>query len=171
MIDGQAILDERARRLAAASADVTIATGAEVLEVATFILSGERYAIETRYIREIVPLADFTPVPRSPSFLFGVVNLRGEVLAVFDLRPLLGLGQGSISDLFRVIVLGRERAEFGVLADAVHEVTTFPTAALFDLPGTDDRQRYVRGVTTEALVVLDGQLVLNDTQFSIDDGR
>ena len=171
MIDGQAILDERARRLAAAIADVTFATGAEVLEVATFTLSGERYAIETRYIREIVPLADFTPVPRSPSFLFGVVNLRGDVLAVFDLRPLLGLGQGSISDLFRVIVLGRERAEFGVLADAVHEVTTLPAAALFDLPGTDGHHRFVRGVTTEALAVLDGQLVLNDTQFSIDDGR
>ena len=73
--------------------------------------------------------------------------------------------------MYRVIVLGTERAEFGVLADAVHEVTRFPAAALFDLSGTDDHHRYVRGVTTEALAVLDGQLVLNDTRFSIDDGR
>jgi purine-binding chemotaxis protein CheW len=170
MIDGQAILDERARRLAAPIGDAANATQAELLEVATFTLSGEQYAIETRYVREIVPLADFTPVPRSPNSLFGVVNLRGEVLAVFDLRPLLGLGQGSISDLFRVIVLGRERAEFGVLADAVDDVRMLP-ADLFDLPGSDDQHRYVRGVTTEALAVLDGELVLNDTRFYIDDGR
>ena len=92
MIDKRAILDERARRLAAPISDATIAT--EVLEVATFTLSGERYAIETRYVREIVALADFTPVPGGPSVLFGVVNLRGDVLAVFDLRSLLGLARG-----------------------------------------------------------------------------
>ena len=171
MIDGQAILAERARRLAAVIGGAADAAASDVLEVAAFTLAGERYAIETRYIREIVPLADFTPVPRGPSFLFGVVNVRGDILAVFDLRALLGLTQGTISDSFRVIVLGTERAEFGVLADAVHEVTTFPAAAVLDPPGTDDRRRYVRGVTAEALAVLDGRLVLNDTRFAIDDGR
>jgi purine-binding chemotaxis protein CheW len=171
MIDGQAILDERARRLAVKIDDAAAAPAGEIFEVATFSLSGERYAIETKYIREIVALADFTPVPHSPNFLFGVVNLHGDVLAVFDLRPLLGLGRGSISDLFRVIVLGEERAEFGVLADGVDEVTTIAAAALFDLPGTDDQHRYVRGVTADALALLDARFVLDDTRFSINDGR
>ena len=171
MTDEQTILDDRARRLAVVIGDASTAASAAAIEVATFTLSGEQYAIETRYIREIIPLADFTPVPLGPSFLFGVANVNGNVLAVFDLSPLLGLGQGSISDLCRVIVLGTERAEFGVLADAVHEVTTFPTPTLFDLARGDDQHRYVRGVTADALAVLDGQLMLNDSRFSIDDGR
>ncbi|HKI18776.1 MAG TPA: chemotaxis protein CheW [Isosphaeraceae bacterium] len=171
MIDDQEILDERARRLAMVSADTVAATGPGVLEVVTFTLSGERYAIETRYVREIVPLADFTPVPRSPAFLFGVINLRGEVLAVFDLRPVFGLTQGTISDLFRVIVLGNDCPEFGVLAETVHEVTAFPTNALYDLPAAGNHHAYLRGVTAEMLALVDGQLVLNDPLFSVNDGR
>lgn len=171
MIDRRAILDERARRLAAVTGDPEIARGAEWLEVVTFALSGERYAIETLAIREIVPLAGFTPVPGGPSHLFGVINLRSEVVAVFDLRPLLGLRQRRISDLCRVIVLGTERAEFGVLADAANEVIAFPASALFESRALADRGTFVRGVATDALVVLDGRLMLNDSRFSIDDGR
>jgi len=168
MIDKRAILDERASRLAAGGGEAAT-TPVDDIEVATFTLAGEQYAIETRYAREIIPLADFTPVPAGPNFLFGVVNLRGEILAVFDLRPLLGLVGDSISDLFRVIVLGTERAEFGVLVDAVHEVTTLPAAAVLELAGTDDRRRYVRGATKEALALLDGRLLLDDARFFLNE--
>lgn len=167
MIDKRAILDERARRLAAVAGEAATPP-AEELEVATFTLAGEEYAIETRYVREIIPLGDFTPVPGGPNFLFGVVNLRGEILAVFDLRPLLGLAGERISDLFRIIVLGNPRAEFGVLVDAVHEVTKLPLAVVLDIPGTDEHHRYVRGVTKDALVLLDGGLLINEPRFALD---
>jgi purine-binding chemotaxis protein CheW len=171
MIDRRSMLDERARRLATITGDLADLQPTERLEVVTFSLSGERYAVETYAIREIVPLAGFTPVAGGPRHLFGVVNLRSDVLAVFDLRPLLGLGQRRISDLFRVIVMGTERAEFGVLADAADEVVTFAASTLFDPLALAERHRFVRGVASDALVVLDGRLMLNDARFSIDDGR
>ena len=82
---------------------------------------------------------------------------------------MLGLVGDSISDLFRVIVLGSERAEFGMLVDAVHEVTTLPAAAVLELAGTDDRRRYVRGATKEALALLDGRLLLDDARFFLNE--
>jgi purine-binding chemotaxis protein CheW len=171
MIDRRSLLDERARRLARVTGDVAAAQPAERLEVVTFALSGERYAIETYAIREIVPLAGFTPVPGGPRHLFGVINLRSDVVAVFDPRPLLGLEQRSISDLCRVIVMGIERAEFGVLVDAADEVIAFAASTLFDPLALAERHSFVRGVATDTLVVLDGRLMLNDARFSIDDGR
>src|SRR3546814_4484079 len=81
-----------------------------------------RYAVETRYVREVTRFADFTTVPGAPNFVVGVTNLRGGVLVVFDLRKILGIPAPGLTDLSRVIVHGRERAEFGILADAVHEV-------------------------------------------------
>jgi purine-binding chemotaxis protein CheW len=171
VIDRRSTLDERARRLATATRDVATLQPAERLEVVTFALSGERYAIETHAIREIVPLAGFTAIPGGPRHLFGVVNLRSEVVAVFDLRPLLGLEQRRISDLCRVIVMGTARAEFGVLADAADEVIAFAASTLFDPLALAERHGFVRGVASDALVVLDGRLMLSDRRFSIDDGR
>lgn len=168
MIDKQAILDERARRLAVRGAEAAATPDASI-EVATFTLAGERYAIETHFIREVIPLVHFTPVPRGPKFLFGIVNLYGTILAVFDLRPLLGLEGETISDVCRVIVLGTERAEFGVIVDAVHEVTKLPASSVLDLVWSDERRRFVRGMTKEALALLDGRRILDDAQFLLNE--
>ncbi len=145
----------------------------EVLEVATFILANERYALETRHIREVVRFSEFTPVPGAPDFLVGLLNLRGEVLAVFDLRKFFGVPYKGVSDLSRVIVLGGERAELGVLADGAHEVMTLRIDEVFEPPGSvaGIGREYLRGVTKDALIVLDGAALLQATQLFIDQGE
>jgi purine-binding chemotaxis protein CheW len=115
----KAVMDERARALARVPARPPRA--AEVMKVAVLTLARERYAIETRYVRRVVRLEDLTPIPGAPEFLSGVINLRGEILDVFDLRVLFGLAAGAATERSRVVVLGDDRDEFGVLADAAHE--------------------------------------------------
>ncbi len=164
----RAVMEERARLLA--RVPVQPALAAEVLEVATFALANERYAIETRYVREVVRFTDFTPVPGAPDFLVGITNLRGEILAVIDLKKFFGIATRGVTDLARVIVLGGERAEFGVLADAAQEVLRLRTDEVLEPPGSLSGigREYLRGLTQDALIVLDGKVLLQDTRLVID---
>ena len=161
------ILDERARRLALA--EETAASRAEQVEVLTFCLSKERYAIEMRYVLEVVKFANLTPAPGGTSFFRGFTNLRGEILAVFDLRELLGVHGRPISDLFRIIVVGDDRAEFGMLADLVEEAVTLPISELVSSTEATTGKDFVRGLTKDALILLDGGALLTDSRLYVDD--
>jgi purine-binding chemotaxis protein CheW len=141
------------------------------LEVVTFALAGEHYAVETRLVREVVRLTDYTALPGAPPFLVGVLNLRGDILAVIDLRVFLGVPVQGLTDLARVLVLGVERAEFGVLSDATHEVRTLRLDEVLPPPDstTGIGRQFLRGVTREALIVLDGAVLLQDGRLFIDE--
>ena len=103
----RAVMDARARALARVPAAPTRA--AEALEIATFALAHERYGVETRFVREVVRLTDYARLPAAPPFLVGVVNLRGEILALIDLRTFFNLPAADLTDLARVLVLGDQR--------------------------------------------------------------
>lgn len=164
----RAILERRARELA--RAPESLPSPAEVLEVVRFTLADDRYALETRHIREVVRLTDVTPVPGAPESLLGVVNLRGEVLALFDLRRIFGIPADRLEPRARVLVLGGDRAEFGILAEEVHELQRLPREALLEPPASisDVGRELLQGVTAGALAVLDGALLLRDARFHID---
>src|SRR6185312_5009031 len=85
----RAILEERARLLARIP-PAPPAVG-ESLQVVVFRLGDERYALETQYVREVVRLSDYAPLPGAPAFVLGILNLRGEILSVLDLRPFCGV--------------------------------------------------------------------------------
>jgi purine-binding chemotaxis protein CheW len=165
------VMVERARALARVPAEA--AGAGEVLEVVVFALAGERYALATRLVREVVRLTDFTPLPGAPDFVVGVTNLRGHILAIFDLRKFFGLALRGLTDQTRLLVLGEERAEFGILADTAYEVTTLRTYAIHPPPGSvaGVAREYLLGVTAEALVVLDGAVLLQDRRLFIDQGE
>ena len=164
----RAVLVERARALARVPPEAPDAS--EVVRVVTFALADERYAVEARYVREVTRLGEHTPVPGAPDFLVGVVNLRGDILAVFDLRKLFDLAPGAVTDMSRILVLGEDRAEFGVLADEAQEVRALRTAELLEAPASVGGvgREYLRGVTEEALAVLDGDVLLRDHRLFID---
>ena len=167
----RAVMEARARALAQVPPQAPLAD--EILELVTFGLAGEHYAIETRCIREVVRFSEYTPVPGGPDFLVGLLNLRGDILAVFDLRQSFGLARQEVTDLARVIVLGDERAEFGVLADAVDEVRTVRTEEVLEPPASVSGigRELLRGVTKDALIVLDGTVLLQNSRFFIDQGE
>jgi purine-binding chemotaxis protein CheW len=161
----RALLLARARQLARVPAAPPVA-GA-VLELVGFVLAGERYGIESRFVREVARLTRFTPVPGTPAFVLGVTNLRGEILALFDLRQLLGVVTEGVTDPGRIVVLGEHRREFGLLADAGSEVLLLPAASIAPTEAAWGRA-YVRGVSPDGVIVLSGEALLGDPRLTLD---
>lgn len=165
--DDQQILRARARVLARIP-ERAPAQGS-TLELLEFRLAQERYAIETRFVQEVHPLSELTPLPGTPSFMLGIVNLRGRILPVYDLKRFFDLPERGITDLHRVIFVQGHDLELGLLADVVVGVRSLAADQLQpSLPTlTGVRADYLKGVTDERLVVLDLDRVLSDPKILI----
>jgi purine-binding chemotaxis protein CheW len=146
------------------------APAAETLfELLEFRLAQERYAVETRHVREVYPLKDLTPLPCTPPFMLGIVNVRGHILPVLDLKKFFELPEQGLSDLHRIIIVRGNDLEFGLLADIIVGVRAVPVEALQpSLPTlTGIRSDYLKGVTAEGLVVLDLARILADPKIIV----
>jgi purine-binding chemotaxis protein CheW len=163
----RAILDARARELA--HVQTPARPPAAHLDLIIFGLARERYAIETRFVREVNRLVHFTPVPGTPAFVVGVTNFRGIVTAIIDIRSFFNLQVKGLTDLSRVILLGRDRVEFGILADEVQGQTDLATDEILAPPGAASvpGRAYLRGITKAALIVLDGAVLLDEPQLTV----
>ncbi len=95
-----------------------------------FRLANEWYAFEAGQVREISRLTDVTRVPLTPAHVTGVVNLRGDITAVIDIRATLGLAQAALDGNARIIVACHEQLEAGIIAEAVVEMIETPRSAL-----------------------------------------
>ncbi len=158
----QRILHERA--LALAQENVSLSAEEEYLEITSFHLGREQYAFESRLIREIVRLREYTPLPCVPPFIAGIMNLRGWIISLLDLRQVLGLPGDSITETTQVIVLNDNGMESGVLIDAIDGVSRIPLSGIQQQAPMLDHQyhKYVRGVTGGRMVILDAQQLLDD---------
>ena len=161
------ILKARAEALAREPAPAQAAGGH--IEVVEFVLAYERYAVETRYVREVSPLENLTPLPCTPAFILGIVNLRGEILSVIDLKKFFELPEKGLTDLNKVIVLEAENMRFGILADAVSGVRRVRVDEIQpSLPTlTGVREAYLKGVTAERMVILDADKILADERIIV----
>lgn len=161
------ILRERAQQLAREPQKEEAAE--EQLEIVEFLLAYERYGIASSSIGEIHPLKEITPLPCTPPFVLGIMNVRGKILSVIDIRKFFELPEKGLTDLNKVIIVRDEAMEFGILADAVLGVRQLKTGDLQpSLPTlTDLRADYLRGVTEERLVVLDAGKILADPRIVV----
>ena len=141
----------------------------ESIEVVEFKLSHENYGIESSYVREVYPLKELTSVPCTPPFVFGIINVRGQILPVIDLRKFFELPENGLNVMNRAIIVNDGRMEFGILADAVLEVHSIPLREIQPpLPTlTGTRAEYIRGVTKERLAVLDIEKILSDKKIIV----
>jgi purine-binding chemotaxis protein CheW len=165
--EAKEILRARARALAQPLERRT-ETGA-ILELLQFNLAQEHYAIETRFVVGVHPLKDLTALPCTPRFVRGIVNVRGRILPVFDLKRFFDLPDDGLTDLHRVILVRGYELELGLLADITVGVRTLPAASLQpSLPTlTGVRQDYLKGVTADRLVVLDLDHILTDPKIVV----
>ena len=159
----------QARALVLAQESVLNETVNEDIEVVEFTLAYEQYAIETRYVRQVAALESLTPLPCTPAFVLGIVNLRGAILPLIDLRKLFELPERGLTDLHRIIVLQSGKILFGILADTVTRVRRILLAHLQpSLPTlTGVRGNYLKGITFERLVVLDAKKLLMDESIIV----
>lgn len=166
MTDRQHILQTRAQALARdPGAKVTEAA----LEIVEFSLATEHYAVETCHVREVFPFKELTPVPCTPAFITGIVNVRGRLITVVDLKKFFNLPTSGLHDLHQVIILHSEVMDLGILADDVVGVRSVLVrqlqVALPTLRGIG--QHYLRGVTGDRLVVLNAARILGDPKIIV----
>lgn len=88
----------------------------------TFVLNHEEYGLEILKVREIIGLMDITPVPQTPSFIKGIINLRGKVIPVVDLRLKFGMPEAEYTKETCIIVVNIESRLMGIIVDTVSEV-------------------------------------------------
>ena len=163
----QRILKTRAQALARLPQSVQAADAS--IEVVEFSLAYERYAIESHWVREVCPLDNLTPLPCTPSFVRGIVNLRGEILSVIDIKKFFDLTEKGLTNLSQLIVLQSGAMTFGILADAVIGAQRIPVADIQpSLPTlTGIRAQYLRGVTPQCVVILDAEKLLTDPKIVV----
>lgn len=95
-------------------------------QVVVFELAGETYGLEIARVREIITVPDITRVPGAPSFVRGIINLRGKVIGVVDLRRKFGLPEGACGEESRIVVVEVDGETLGMLVDNVSEVLRIP---------------------------------------------
>ncbi len=163
--DSQRTLSDRAERIAA---PLTDSTEREVLDVVCSDLPGFKYAIESRYTREVIRPSHIAELPHAPNFVIGLINVRGEVLVVFNLESLI-LGTRSESTVQQVIALGQDEREFAIAAcDESTDVRELAKAAVLNPDGVLSGRPYVLGVTDDSRVIVDGEALLRDPSLFID---
>ncbi len=167
--DNQRILDARAKILAVEPQEIQI--DEHKIEVVEFLLAHERYALQTEFIREIYPLNDLTPLPGTPSFVLGVINVRGRIVSIVDLKKFFELPEKGLTDLNKIIIIQSDIMEFGILADEIVEVRTILVSELQTsfITLTEIRSEYLKGVTQDRLVVLDAEKILSDKKIVVND--
>jgi purine-binding chemotaxis protein CheW len=160
-------LEERARALAQ---PLHAEKPADTLEMVVMALGAERYGVDTQHVREVLVLAHLAPVPGTPAFWSGLVNIRGILYPVLDLRRYLALPEGDTAEARRSVVLvsGVGRT-IGIVVDDVPEVRRVPTTAIgAPLAGTPEAvSEIVRGVTEDLLTILDVGALLTDSTLAV----
>ncbi len=158
--EARKILRQRARLLAREEAKKE----EKYMEILEFLLSYENYGIEPCLVREVYPLKEYTPVPCTPPFVLGLINVRGQIIPVIDIKKFFELPEKGLGDLNRVIIVHDDTMEFGIVADTVLGVRQVRLKDIQpSLPTlTGIREKYLRGVTKEGVVILDAKKLLED---------
>ena len=138
----------------------------DVIQAATFRVGDLLLGIDIRHVREINHLRSYTRVPQAAPEVLGVVNLRGEVVTVLDLRRLLDHSPGEASRRRRIVVVHDGRECVGLLVDSVADILTIERDALDNRPENINvaDARFIRGVH----LMKQGLLVLLDVREILD---
>jgi purine-binding chemotaxis protein CheW len=164
--EATALLRARALALARPLGTADTAPSIEVLE---FRLANECYAVETRHVSEVLALGEMALLPGTPPFALGLVNVRGRITLVIDVKKFFDLPDRGLTDLHHVILVRGHGLEVGLLADVIVGVRSLALdglqPSLATLSGL--RADYLKGVSAERVVVLDVERMLADPKIIV----
>ena len=127
----------------------TESTAAQVTHhVVTFQLAGEEYGVDIGSVQEIIRATDITPVPGAQEHVRGVINLRGKIIPVIDLRKRFRLPAVDACELQRIVVVELGEKRLGMLVDSVSQVIRIPGEVVEDIPeeATSIDDNYIKGI-------------------------
>lgn len=124
-------------------------TSTEASRFLIFSLCGEQYAVPLLNVKEVIALTDITPVPYSPPHFKGIMNLRGQVISVIDLRLKLRMAKADTSAETAIIILDLSPLSLGIIVDSVESVLAVDQKEIQPPPdvGSGSNTNYIRGVT------------------------
>lgn len=137
----------------------------------TFMLASEGYGVEIRYVTEIIGIQKVTRIPDMPEHVKGVLNLRGKVIPVIDVRLRFHLQERAYDDRTCIIVVDVDSYSVGLVVDKVSEVIDIPLCDIEPAPMSDLRScnAYIRGmgkVGQQVKILLDVEQLIKDEDFN-----
>ncbi|MBI2202800.1 MAG: chemotaxis protein CheW [Candidatus Rokubacteria bacterium] len=165
--EARRILVERARALAKPVNEAP--SPGDVLEILVFSLAGERYGIRAASVLEVIPLRELVAVPGTPRAVLGIMNHRGRILPVLDLRRVFELTGEGIGDNGRVVAAQSGGSTFGLFAETIVGVVTVGAQELSARPSgsTGGRDSFVLAVTSDMVAVLDIEVLAGDRRVTV----
>lgn len=136
----------------------------------TFFLDGEMYGINVLQVQEVLRVNEIAPVPGSPEYALGIINLRGNIVTVIDTRQRFGLRPQEIDDSSRIVIIEIADNVIGILVDSVAEVVYLRESEIESAPnvGSGESSRYIQGVSNrenKLLILVDLNKLLNDDEW------
>lgn len=136
----------------------------------TFFLEKERYGINVMQVQEVLRVTEIAPVPGAPSYVLGIINLRGNVVTVIDTRSRFGLMSSEVDDSTRIIITEAEDQVIGIMVDSVAEVVDLNATDIEVAPnvGNEDSTQFIEGVASlegELLIIINLNRLLTDEQW------
>jgi purine-binding chemotaxis protein CheW len=128
------------------------------IQIVVFELGDERYGLDIASVYEIIRHQPITAVPQAPAFVEGVINLRGRIIPVVDLRDRFGMASGELTKASRIVVAEAAGTRVGLVVDGVSEVLMVPTDSIEPTPqvAANADHEYLRGIAKlgERLIIL-----------------
>ncbi len=130
----------------------------EILQLVSFQIGTEEFGVDILKVQEINRMVDITKVPRSPEFVEGIINLRGKVIPIIDLRKRFNMELSEHDKNTRIVVVDIEGQTMGMVVDSVSEVLRIPASTIEPTPDvvTSVESDYIRGVAK-----LDNRLLIH----------
>ncbi len=134
------------------------AVSEEVLQFVTFNLNNEQYAVDILNVQEINRITEITKVPNAPAYVEGVINLRGKVIPVINLRKKFCLDEKTKDDMSRIIIMEINGITNGLIVDSVSEVLRVPSSIIEPTPpmSSDMSSKFIKGIAKmeDRLIIL-----------------
>ncbi len=142
-----------------------------VLQWVTFKLAGETYGVNVMQVQEVLRYSDIAPVPGAPSYVMGIINLRGNVVTVIDTRHRFGLMDGEVTDNTRIVIIEAESHVVGIMVDSVAEVVYLKQSEIETAPniGNEESAKFIQGVchkNKELLILIELDKLLTDDEWA-----
>lgn len=142
-----------------------------ILQWVTFLLEGETYGINVMQVQEVLRYTEIAPVPGAPSYVLGIINLRGNVVTVIDTRHRFGLPTCDITDQTRIVIIEADTHVVGILVDAVAEVVYLRQSEIETAPnvGNEESAKFIQGVCNkndQLLILVELDKLLTEQEWS-----
>ena len=145
-------------------------TASELIQILRFTIENEEYGVELLKVQEVIRLSNITRLPKAPHFVKGVINLRGNVIPIIDLREKFGLNTLNYSTSTRAIIMEIQDQQIGIVVDFVNQVVQIPKDSIQPPPSVVSglASEYIEGVSNsneKLIIILKISEILSDDEI------